>query len=254
MNNFFRSIAILACLAGIGAVAAFAIPSSDLGQFEKANLAYHDGKFDEAAALYKSLTEKYPSNPAFTYNLGNALHRKGEMGTAIVAYERAHREAPRDGDILYNLGYVRSLLEYRVEDKRIWFVKIADEVLSYFTFQEVALFALASSLLLFASWTFVLFFRPDTTWGSIRKTLLILALLGMVLVVVKGIQQNFFREAIVTAKETQAYYGPSVNDQPAFRLGDGLKVYVVDEREGWSRILIASGESGWIQNDQIEAI
>lgn len=233
---------------------ALALPSSDLAQFEKANTAYREGKFDEASALYKSLAAKYPQEAAFHYNWGNALHRKGERGTAILAYERARRAAPRAGDVLSNLNYARSLRDYRIDDKRLWIIRIADAFLGYFTWREILLFAWICGFLFLGSWVYLLFVKPEADWGPLRKTLLILALLGAALVLVKGLQENFFREAIVTAKEAQVYYGPSVNDQPAFRLGDGLKVYVVDTREGWDRILTASGESGWIQNDQVAEI
>jgi tetratricopeptide (TPR) repeat protein len=232
----------------------WAMPTADLGQFEKANLAYREGKFDEAAALYEVLAQKHPDQAAFQFNLGNALYRKGERGTAILAYERARREMPREGDVLSNLNYVRGLLDYRIEDKRLWFVRGADIFLGYFTSQEIQLAALAAGFLFLANWAMMLFFKPESGWGPLHKTLFVLALLAGLLVVVKGVQNNFFKEGIVIAKESQVYYGPSVNDQPAFRLGDGLKVYVVDSREGWSRILIASGESGWIQSDQIAEI
>ncbi len=232
----------------------WALPASDLAQFENANRAYRESKFEDAVSLYKMLAEKYPSQPAFYFNLGNALHRSGEHGTAILAYERARRLAPRQGDILANLNYARSLLEYKVEDKRLGLVQLADTLLGFFRAHELNLFALLAVFLGVSSWAFVLFFKADTSWGGIRKTLSMITLIAVALASFKGIQENFFHEAIVTVKEAQVYYGPSVTDQPAFRLGDGLKAYVLDSREGWNRILIPSGESGWIQSDQITKI
>ena len=237
-----------------GSLTAWALQGADPGSFAKANSAYREGKFDEAASLYQTLAEKDPSQPAFYFNLGNALHRKGEHGTAILAYERARRLAPRNGDIRANLNYARSLLEYHMEDKRLGLIQMADTLLGFFRMQELGLFALIAVFLTLSSWVFVLFFRADTDWGAVRKTLLIVACVALATSGFKGVQEKFFREAIVTVKETQVYYGPSVTDQPAFRLGDGLKVYVLDSREGWDRILIPSGESGWIQNDQISKI
>lgn len=249
-----RKIFLTAVLLIWGNGIAHALPSADLAQFEKANLAYREGKFDEAEALYKALVEKYPNEAAFSYNLGNALHRKGERGTAIAAYERALRRAPRQDDVRFNLGYVRGLLDYKVEDKRFWLIRYAEFFLRQLTTREIQLFASVSGFLFLGSWAFLLFLKPELEWGRVMKFLLILALAGGVLAAVKGAQQTFYREAIVTAEESQVYYGPSVNDQAAFRLGEGIKVYIVDTREGWSRILIASGESGWIQSDQVADI
>ena len=77
--------------------------------------------------------------------------------------------------------------------------------------------------------------------------LIFLALMGA-----KNVQAHWLRGAIVTAKEGQVRYGPSESDQLAFRLGEGLKLYVMDRREEWSRVLLTNGESGWVRNDQIE--
>ena len=68
----------------------------------------------------------------------------------------------------------------------------------------------------------------------------------------KNVQAHWLRGAIVTAREAQVRYGPSESDQLAFRLGEGLKLYVMDHREEWSRVLLVNGESGWVRNDQIE--
>lgn len=226
-----------------------AMNGTEASQFEKANLAYRDGKFDEAASLYEALAAKYPHQAVFSYNLGNALQRKGQTGAALLAYERARTAEPRNGDILYNLNYVRNILEYRIEDKRNEAVKIAEKVLSYVKLPELLLFSLVASLLFFGVWAFSLYSSQE--FSLLRVVFFSFAILGFALLGVKTVQMNFFREAIVISKEAQVYYGPSINDQQAFKLGEGLKVYVRDSREGWSRIIIASGETGWIQKDQI---
>jgi tetratricopeptide (TPR) repeat protein len=233
---------------------AYALPSGDLSQFEKANMAYKAGKFDEASALYKALAEKYPADSTIQFNLGNALQKKGELGGAILAYERARLTQPRNADILHNLNYVRGLLEYRIDDKRNELIKIAETFLSYFTQDEIIIFGLLVGFVFFASWAGVLFFKADASWGFFRKLLLLLTLAGFTVMGMKTVQTRFFRESIIMTKDAQVYYGPSVTEQQAFRLGEGLKVFIVDTREGWNRILIPSGESGWIQQEQAASI
>jgi SH3-like domain-containing protein len=55
-------------------------------------------------------------------------------------------------------------------------------------------------------------------------------------------------------KECEARYGPSAHDQVAFRMGEGIRVFLVDRREDWSRVLLTNGESGWVRNGDIEEI
>ena len=70
----------------------------------------------------------------------------------------------------------------------------------------------------------------------------------------KQIDTSVMRDAIVMSKEAEVRYGPSENDQVAFRLGEGLKVYVVDHREDWSRVILVNGDGGWVQSNQIAEV
>ncbi len=228
--------------------------AEDSALFQQANKNYRDGHFKEAADVYETLAKKYPDQASFFYNLGNSYFRLKERAEAILAYERAKKHAPRNADIRYNLNYLQGLSEYKVEDKRNWYLRAAEQVLGYFTEKEITVLSLASYFLLMASWAFVLFFRPGTPWGWMRKTFLFISILTFALMGVKSVQAFWIRDAIVMSEGAQVRYGPSETDQIAFRLGEGLKIYVVDSREGWSRVLIPNGDSGWIDSSQIAEV
>ena len=233
---------------------AFAWTGEEAAQFQKANQNYRAGKFAEAASVYQRLSEKNHEIAALFYNLANSLYRQGSVGPAILAYERARLIEPRDGDILYNLNYARSLLEYRIEDKRNWYLRAAEKVLEYFTEKEIYLLAISVYALLMASWAFVLFFRRGLPWGGGRKTLTVLFLLFITLAAAKHLESRVIRSGVVVAKSAEVHYGPSADDQIAFRLGEGLRVYVLERRSDWSRVLLVNGETGWISNDQINEV
>ena len=246
---------ILFVMAGfiLNSLSALAFDGADQKIFEQANQQYRQGHFDQAAKSYQQLTEKYPKQPAFYYDLGNSLFRKGSgaLGQAILAYERAQWLAPRDGDIRSNLNYARSLLEYRVEDKRNWYLKASEEVLARLTENEVRLGALASGFAFLAAWIAALTFRRGEAWRWKRKTLLIFFAFFAALALAKHFETRMMSDAVVIAKDAEVRYGPSDTDQVAFRLGEGLHVHIIDTREGWSRILLVNGESGWIDDSQI---
>lgn len=252
----FRNLVLffgVTLLSACGATA-WAWTADVISDFQKANVNYREGKFKEAAAAYEKLAAQNSEVSVFFYNLGGALHRQKKLGPSILAYERARLAEPRNQDVLYNLNYARGLLEYRVEDKRGWYVQAAETVLGFFTLKEVMTAAFSSFMVFALVWAFTIYFRRDEPWGWRRKTLFVMFALLAAAAAVKNIQTHFFRDAIVTAKEAQVRYGPSVNDQTAFRIGEGIKVYVVDEREGWSRVLLSNNESGWVQNSQIAEV
>ncbi|MDA9101305.1 tetratricopeptide repeat protein [Omnitrophica bacterium] len=251
-----RSILTIVCvvvlLAAVG-YPLFAWNSTANGDFEKANQLYRQQQYGEAASIYERLTHEYNSATLF-YNLGNSYFRMGKTGEAILAFERALMRSPRNRDVRYNLNYVRSLLEYRVEDSRNWYLRAGEGLLRYFRPDEIYLMALLAYFLFIASGCFVIYFRRGLPWGWRRKTLLFITVLMFMFWGAKTVQTQVLRDAIVMAPEVEVRYGPSAADQVAFRLGEGLKVYVIDRRENWSRIILTNNESGWVRNDQIEEV
>jgi len=223
----------------------------EVSDFERANRNYRESQYEEAISIYEKLAEKYPKASALFYNLGNSYYRVKKLGAAILAYERALVLEPRNSDVRHNLDYSRGLLEYRIKDKRNWYLRMGDKTLRHVTEREVHSLGLLVYFLFIGSCVFVLFFRRGLPWGWVRKSLLLLTVLFSVVAVVKNMQVRVIRDAIVMTPKAEARYGPSDSDQVAFRLGEGLKVSVVDHRESWSRILLVSGESGWIRKDQI---
>lgn len=234
--------------------AAFSWTAADVEEFQAANRAYQLGNYDHAAEGYLELTQKYPTVPEFYYNLGNAFYRQGRPGQAILAYRRAQLFAPRDRDVLNNLKYVQGVLEYRIEDKRNWYLKFAEAILRRFTERETYLLLGMAYFLFITGWVYVLFFRRGAPWGWARKGLLILTGVFALLVVAKNFETRIFRNAIVIANHADVRYGPAETNQVALRLGEGLSVYVLEKRKDWSRILLLNGETGWVKNAEIAEV
>lgn len=262
--NFFNKCPGKGVWAGLFAGALFAgfavlTPaglSADGGSalFEKANALYQEGKFKEASAAYRELAEKNPGESAYFYNLGNSSFRAGETGQAILAYERAVKRDPRNPDIRANLAHVRGGLEYRIEDKRNWYIRAAEEWLGYFRDEEVFFLAMLVYLLFLLTGFYCLTFRRGMPWGWWRKTLTLVFAGTLVLSGLKHYDSAIMKDAIITAREAEVRYGPSVSDQIAFRLGEGLKAYVVDARRGWSRIVLVNNEGGWIKDSDVQLV
>src|SRR5262245_40340483 len=202
--------------------------------FKEAAEAYRAGKFDQAGQLFEDVTLKHPRSAAVYYNLGNSYFRAGRPGMAILAYERARVWEPRNADLLANLAHARGLLQYRIQDKRSWYLKAAEEVLNFFTTQEILLAVTFVYFLFTAAWVWEIFRKKNFYWGPARRMLAVLLILTGAVLAAKSVQTRMLKDAIVTVKEGQVRYGPSDSDQLAFRLGEGLKIYVLDHREEWS--------------------
>jgi len=74
-----------------------------------ANAAYSEGNFDKAITDYEKILAQDLHSAALYYNLANAYFKKGELGKALLYYNRASRIAPGDEDIRHNQEYAEKM-------------------------------------------------------------------------------------------------------------------------------------------------
>ncbi len=243
---------ILGILCSVSVV--FAAAPEKGSDFQEANTCYRTGDYAKAASLYAKLIEKEPSVAVYYYNLGNADVRLGKLSAGILNYEKALILDPRNEDARRNLSHARGLLEYRVDDSRNWYLKATGEVLRYMTQREALLGVLIVVFVFLLSGIVHFLTGRALFWNAWHKFIFLLLLLAGLVAFGKHAQRDLFRDAIVMQKECEARYGPSEHDQVAFRMGEGIKVFVMDRREDWSRVLLTNGESGWVKNSDIAEV
>jgi len=101
--------------------AAAARPQDPAVRFNVADGLYKNGRYDEAATLFKSLGDDARSGlaGASRYNLGNSLFQKQDYKGAVQAYRDALRAMPGDADTRRNLELsLRKLKEQEEQKKR----------------------------------------------------------------------------------------------------------------------------------------
>lgn len=222
--------------------------------FRQANAAYRGGSYDQAISLYRSLLKQGFDKATAYYNLGNCYFKEKRLGPAILHYEKARQLKPRDRDILANLRHANGLLEYRVENKRNWYLKAGDLVMRSFTQKEAGGATLAAGMIFWASWGVLLYFRSGAPWGWRLKILFIILCVVSSAWILKGTYDFQMREAVVLKTQASVRYGPSYKDQVAFRLSEGMKVRLQKEADQWVRAALPNGETGWIPEEEIGVI
>ncbi len=141
-----------------------------------------------------------------------------------------------------------------MEDSRNWYLKATEAVLKYATEREIYVGVL-SVLFVFLLGGILYFLRGrGVFWNPWQRFVFFVLLLVVLVGVGKQVQSNVIRDAIVMQKECEARFGPSEHDQVAFKMGEGIKVFVVDRREDWSRVLLTNGESGWVRESDIAEV
>src|SRR5579871_5497389 len=214
--------------------------------FKAGNALYAEGKFSDAAQKYQAAADAGLRNWVLEYNLGNAYYRAGEIGKAILHFERAFRMNSGQADVIYNLN----LATNKAGDPEL--PQGALPVLAWKLFY----FLSVNALTLFTSLLFI-FFAVATGFALLGRKYLSgeLALgLGLLFVALAGwlgirIYLLEKPEGAVVTPVAEVRSGPNMTYPANFTIPEGHRVMLLQEQEpiqGWLEIGVPDqGLKGW---------
>ncbi len=216
--------------------------------FEAASRAYDEGKYAEAKAGYEKLVEAGDLSANLFYNLGNAEHRLGATGRAMLDYERALGLEPAHPEAQANLALLRKQTGAK-QKAAVW----QDQ---FFMIQAVDRWTLVAAV---CAWIAV--FGLILIWTSrrVEKPVLWLITLTSLLLgcyVVGGLwwrgqDRNL---GVVVAKQTEARLAPADSAALAEALPAGSRVQVLSERGEWVYCALPGAGLGWIPRQAVERV
>lgn len=230
----------------------------NMALWERANQAYIDGKYDAAVADYQTIEGRGYTSARLYYNMGNAYYKQGQIGRAILYYNRALVVAPSMDDARYNL----EIAEAQTKDK----IAVVPE---FFLNRWLRTFKSSisctawsvTSVVLFAV---VLIFALLFLLGSrirVRKAGFYGALVALLLFVVTTTFAISSRNdiinrsgAIVMSSAISVKSSPDRAATDMFVLHEGTKVEISAEIDGWCEVTIADGKKGWTESNHLERI
>ena len=227
--------------------------------FDEGNRLYQAGDFDGALDRYRRILDAGLESGDLHYNIGNTYFRLGELGPAILHYERARRLMPGDDDLLANLALARSLTADEIVPRpRFWLFRLVDWWVGLLP-RAGLLWLVALAWVTAVAGAALVVLRPMARTGAwARRTALAAAAVTVVFgvnLVVREMDLGTAAEAIVMADEAQVQSAPS--DDPALRIfavHEGAKVHM-DRRSGdWVEIVLEDGSVGWMRTRHLEPI
>ena len=253
----------VACFVPDGLAGADRLPEQELmGHLESAEQAFRRGveleetspdrarkEYERALLHFERLVrEDGVRNGRLYYNIGNTYFRLGDIGRAILNYERAARYMPRDENIRANLDYARSRRADRVEPeeseqifKTLFFLHY-DVPLRIKLIIFASLFALlwiCASIRLFAA---ILVLRTCIVISAVLSGLFLAS------IVVERVDAVRNPEGVVVAREVIARKGDAETYQPSFTepLHSGTEFVLLEERSGWLHVELKDRSRCWI--------
>ena len=253
------ALGLAALLFGIGAARSDRLDDA----FKVGNDAYLRGDHGAAISAYEHLQQEQVVSPDLAFNLGDAYFRKGRLGPAIWAWERALALDPDHEDARYNLEQARRLADRRVQDKLegaerepgwIRLVTLLSPSTEAWAFVGLYLgFFACFGLWLRARRQSRLaeeageaaHVSPTATFGVLAGTLAVAALCAGTILLGR-VQLERTPYGVVLPDAASVKEGADTNYRTVFAVHAGLRVRIQERDQGWVRVRLANGLEGWL--------
>jgi len=228
------------------------------GLQEKANQYYMDRDYNNALKAYTELLAANQISADILYNIGNCHYNMGQLGKAIVYYERASRLNPDDEDISFNLKLAGLKTVDKIETvppiiyKR-WFQAVSGTL----TVSQWSIVLIILIWLGFVAWSWYLF---SSTVAGKKTSFVVASALSALCVIVFLFVHETYSEAhtrqygVVLSASSYVKSAPDERGNDQFILHEGTRLEVLDELGEWKKIRIANGSVGWLKGNSIEVI
>jgi tetratricopeptide (TPR) repeat protein len=229
-------------------------PYAAAQSFKDANQLYKDSKYGQAIEAYEKISRSGFESGHLYYNLGNSYFKKGELGRALLNYERAKLFIPHDSDLRSNYDFVTGALNVpeRYSSEK-WFFRWLDRFFDGIGMNGLTILASVLwivTLLLLAVRLFIPAIKQYAAGGVI-----VLSALLIVCVVALARKIDYYQHgAIVTSAEVEVKFEPSSGATTYFKLAEGNSVDIIDRSAGWIKIRRPDSKIGWVPASSISSI
>ena len=226
-------------------------PSAQEDFFE-ANRAYRNDQFQEAVDGYLKLIEKGIENGHLYYNLGNAYYRLGDLGKAILFFERARLLLPRDDDLIFNLTHARNQAVDAVVDVQTFSLSDFLGLDSLNLYEVFLVFTIINGFFFF-----ILGIRlyKKTEWSFYLSIFLVIIIgIGGFALALKWYQVTTDDRAVVLSDEVEVRAGPDPGDTALFKIHEGTIVHHERSEGDWALLHLSKDKRGWAPSKQLERI
>ncbi len=227
---------------------------SDAGYiFYKANTLYEKGSYDEAISEYSRLLAQGMESGNLYFNLGNCYFKKGEMGKALVHYERARRLMPRDSDLKSNIKFVQSQITSNSSETPLTWTEKAAGIFGYLSLNELTLLLSAALAGMFIFLTIRLFVLMRKGSFILGIAVFIVTLTFISISLINRIALTDM-EGIVITDRPDALFEPLERATVHFSLHEGTKVHILQTKEEWIKIKRSDNKTGWVTKESVEKL
>lgn len=222
------------------------------------NKYYQEQKYEEAARTYQKILSQGYESSALYYNLGNSYFRLGKLGYAILFYEKALKLSPGDEDIAYNLKVANARTIDRITElPKLFIVKWWEILITSLSLNGWAIITIIIYVTLIISIGIYILSKKIYLQKIAFKagiTAVILFLLCLIIFIARYNYEKSTNFGVLLESAYSAKVAPDEKSNDAFLIHEGIKFVIEDHVNNWSKIRLADGKVGWVQNYAFEKI
>jgi tetratricopeptide (TPR) repeat protein len=232
------NIATLLGVLGLFGLANLAGAGAAQGLFAQGNQAWFNGDYASAIQCYETIAEHQGVSPALLGNLARAHQANGNLGLALLNFERARWLAPRDADIRAGLQHVRQDAGLFTDAGPRWTRPFLELSLNEWSWLAAAAWAVCGGLI-------------SARGLGVRRLPLKtgLALSGIVLAMgLAGITIHWAQmdRALVIRDDAPMRVSPYASARQVASLSEGRPLTVTGSHGEFFKMRTPSGQTGWM--------
>lgn len=219
---------------------------------------YKNADYRQSIRLFQELVDEGFESFDLHYNLGNAAYKNGDLGLSVLSYERALILDPGNEDVAHNLNVVRARLRDKVAPIPLLFfvqwwndLETGHRPETLFAWSLGFFWLLAAAVFVFFGIRRVLYRRIALVAGIVIFAAFTVTLS---LSLLRSAELDARSHAIVMVAEAIVRSSPDAAGVESFIVHEGLKVQILEARDGQYRVRLADGKNGWIEQGALARI
>ncbi len=221
--------------------------------FSKGVKNYEQGKFKAAAEDFKQIAEKGIKTGALYYDMGNCYFKAGNIGLAILWYERAKKLIPNDPDLKFNLDYANTFVKDKKDKTGLSISNILFfwEGLIPSSFLQYGAIGFCIIFFLYAGFRTV---KRNNIFTSAGSLILFFLIISAFAASYDFYYKNTAQFAVVIKDKAAVRSGFSDDSTKLFVLHPGTMVKVESANGKYLMIFFSKGKIGWIRKGDAKII
>ena len=225
--------------------------------FEEANAAFYAGDYTQAIQTYEELRAAGVVDPDLSYNLGTAYAKDGQLGHALLNFERSLYLNPGASDARTNLEATQQGLAERLTATRGEIETSESRGLGEAIVRDISEFTLGILLLLCWGLVFLMLIARMYAKGRARVGMTVAGALALLFsasfAVLLASKHGVFQDgkpAVVTAV-VDLLEGPDPRATTRGEAFEGERGSLVAEDGDYVRVSLGGGRGGWLPREHV---